>query len=538
MLLDAIVFTMDAQAPRAEAVAVRDGRVVAVGTTDEIGALAGRATRVVRLGGRMVLPSFIDAHIHPVNAGVELTQCDLVDEETAAAILARVGECAAAVPDGAWLVGSSWSLPAFPDAAPRREWLDSVTGDRPAYLSAADGHSAWVNSAALRLAGITRTSADPPGGRIERDRRGEPLGTLRESAMRLVGDLVPPPTLEQRAAGLRLALAELHRAGVTAFHEAAGERAQLEAYRELDRRGELTARVVVSLRARPERSAAQVDSFLAWRREFASPRLRPGVIKFFADGVIEARTAAMLAPYTDRRGWAGEHDWRPGQLDSMVARLVGEGFSIHIHAIGDRAVRVALDAIERAEAGREREARRHQLAHLELIDSTDIPRFAALDVAANFQPLWAYPDSYIRDLTWPGIGPQRSRGLYPIGAVARAGGRLAFGSDWNVSSLVPLRGIEVAVTRRAPGDSAGEALLPDQAIDLEAALRAYTLGSAWALGLDRESGTIAPGKSADLVVLDRDPRAGPTHEIAGARVLLTLFEGHPVFGRLDSLPPP
>jgi predicted amidohydrolase YtcJ len=482
----------------------------------------------------MILPAFQDAHVHPVSGGLELDRCDLLDLRTRAAILDRIRACAAGS-DSGWLVGSRWDLPVFPDANPRKEWLDSIVPDRPAYFPAADHHSAWVNSAALRLAGVTRATPDPPRGRIERDARGEPSGTLRESAMQLVSSLIPPPSPDRRLDGLRQALALFNRHGVTALQEASADRTLLETYRELERLGELTARVVVAMRADPRGGPAQVDTFVAWRAAFRSPRVHPEVVKFFLDGVIEARTAAMLQPYADRPGWAGEPNWTAATLDSMVARLVAEGFSIHLHAIGDRAVRMALDAVEQAERGQDRGTRRHQIAHAQVVDPADAPRFGALGVIANFQPLWAYPDAYIRDLTWPALGPDRSQWIYPINAVLQAGGRIAFGSDWSVTSLVPLEGIQVAVTRRDPADSLGLQLLPEQAIALEAALRAYTLGAAYANGLDSLTGSLRVGKAADLVVLEADLQELPPHRIAGVRVLLTLLDGKPVHGRLDSL---
>jgi len=535
VMVGGTILTMDPAQPRVEALAVRDGRIVFAGPGAGASRLAGPSTRVMNLEGRMVLPAFVDAHIHPVTGGMELTGCDLAEQRTAAEVLSRIAECAEALPDSAWLLGSSWDLPIFPDAAPRKEWLDSLLGDRPAYLSAADGHSAWVNSAALRLAGIGRETEDPRDGRIERDTLGEPTGTLRESAMALVSDIVPPPAAEQLVEGLRRTVALLQEQGVTAFLEARANRSLLTAYRHLDRLGELQATVVAALHAVPERGAAQVDSLVALRTEFSSAVLRPTAVKIFLDGVIEARTAAMLQPYSDRPGFAGEPGWGMEALDSLATRAVSAGFSLHFHAIGDRAIRMALDAIEAAERGRPREGRRHQITHLQVIDTADVARFHALSVTATFQPLWAYPDSYIRDLTWPALGPARSTRLYPIGDVHRAGGRLAFGSDWNVSSLAPLRGIQVAVTRRDPSDTTGAQLLPEQAIDLEAALRAYTAGSAWALGLEAAQGALMEGSMADIVVLERDLLVVPPSRIGETRVLLTFHEGRPVFGSLDSL---
>lgn len=536
IFLDAQVVTMDPALPLAEAVAIREGRILLVGSNSEVGGRRGPSTRVVSLGGRTLLPGFVDAHLHPVTGGMRLAACDLSAETTPEGILQHIAGCVAAT-DSGWVLGSGWDLPIFPDGNPRKEWLDSLTGDRPAMFRAADGHSAWVNSAALRLAGIDRDTQDPPpDGRIERDRRGGATGTLREQAMQLIEALVPAPSLDERRAGLVRTLALLNQAGVTAFQEASGTRSLLEAYQALDRAGELTARVQVAMLATPESDpATQVDTLAARRAEFTSGRVRAEAVKLFLDGVIEARTAAMLAPYSDRPRDAGTPSWHPGQLDSMVMRLVDSGFTVHMHAIGDRAVRMGLDAVERAETGRSRGSRRHQIAHLEVIDPADVPRFRALDVIANFQPLWAFPDRYIVELTWPGLGADRSRWIYPIGAVERAGGPLALGSDWSVSSLVPLEGIEVAVTRKNFRDGDDQALLPEQAVSLEAALRAYTLGSARALGIDGLIGSVVVGKAADLVVLDQAILSVAPDRIGEIGVLLTLLDGVPVAGSLDSL---
>lgn len=529
------VLTMDSTQPRAEAVAVKDGRIVFVGADTGAERWIGSRTLHVTLGGRTLLPGFQDAHIHPVTSGLDLMGCDLTGRADRDAVFARIRACADSLPEGAWLVGSNWELPIFPEANPRREWLDSLAGGRPAWFTASDGHSGWASTEALRLAGVTRATADPPHGRIERDRGGEPTGTLRESAMSLVSRVIPDPTPAQYQEGMRRALPIMHAAGITAAQEASGNRALLETYRELDRRGELTVRMVVAMRADPGRGLEQVDSFVAWRTEFTSPRVWPTAVKIFEDGVIEARTAAMLAPYLDRPGDAGQPNWPAERLDSLVAALVEADFSVHVHAIGDRAVRLTLDAFERAEQGRERGARRHQIAHLEVIDSADVPRFAALGVIANFQALWGFPDAYITDLTWPALGPERNRWLYPIGAVVRAGGPLAFGSDWNVSSLVPLEAIQVAITRRDPADSVGPPLLPEQAVDLPTALRAYTLGSARALGLDQETGSITVGKAADLVVLGENLEQVSPFRLGRVPVLLTLVDGQAVHGRPEDL---
>jgi predicted amidohydrolase YtcJ len=538
VLTGGAVYTLDSARSWAEAVAIRAGRIVYVGSDAGVRPWIGENTRVVALGGRMLLPGFEDAHVHPVTGGVELTQCDLNELPTREAVLAKVRTCAAEQP-GEWLIGGGWGLPLFPGANPGRQILDAIAADRPVFLSAADGHSAWVSSRALALARVDARTPDPPNGRIERDpRSGEPTGTLRESAMDLVARLLPQPTPEELATGLRLALAHLNALGITSAQEANASRAALETYRALERRGEQTLRVVAALGtaeiaeelggdalADPAAFAARLA---ALRTEFASPRLRPTAAKIFADGVIEARTAAMLEPYLDRPGQRGEPNLARERLDALVAALVGQGFSVHIHAIGDRAVRLGLDALEAAGARRGAGGPRHQLAHIEVIHPDDVPRFRTLGVVANFQPLWAWADPYITDLTLPALAPEVARQIYPIGSVERAGAAIAFGSDWSVSSPNPLAGIQVAVTRRGL-EGAAEPFLPDEAIRLDVALAAYTIGSAFALGLEAETGSIEVGKTADLVVLSHDLFALPPGRIASARVLLTLLEGTPVY---------
>jgi hypothetical protein len=539
LLTGAAVYTVDAARSWAEAVAVRDGRIAYVGTDAGAKDLVGPKTRILRLDGRMLLPAFQDAHVHPVSGGVELGQCNLNDLATADLILAKVRACAADSAGRPWLVGGGWSMTAFPAGAPNRQALDAIVPDRPALLSAADGHSAWVNSKALGLAGITAATPDPEDGRIERDASGVPTGTLRESAADLVSRLAPKTTAAERLAGLRRALAQFNRQGITALQEAsAGTGAEgsgasdtLDAYLEAERQGWLTARVVAALGTDPARGPEQVDELVALRKRYAARRLKPVAAKIFADGVIESRTAAMLEPYLDRPGDRGQPIFDPVALNALVARLDAADFNVHVHAIGDRAVRLTLDAFEgaRGKAPGPR-TRRHQIAHLELIAAEDVPRFRALGITANFQPLWAYADSYIRDLTWPALSPERSRRLYPIGDLARSGAVLAFGSDWSVSSSNPLEGIQVAVTRQSidPADRR-EPMLPEQAIGLPEAIAAYTIGAAHANGLDAETGSIEVGKAADLIVLSDDLFRRRPVELAGARVLLTLLDGEPVY---------
>jgi hypothetical protein len=530
-----VVYTVDAARSWAEAVAVRDGRIVYVGSETGLEAWIGEATEVVELAGRMLLPSFQDAHVHPLDAGLELGQCDLTGSADAAEVLERVGACAAGPLPGGWLVGTGWELPFFPDANPHRRLLDAVVGETPAFLWAADGHSAWASSKALELAGVDASTPDPESGRIERDADGAPSGTLRESATDLVAGLLPAPTVEEGVAALRRSEAVLLPFGITAVQDARVDGgADLEAYRAARRSGAWRLRTVAALRADPERGVEQVPELVALRDAFDGPDLHASTVKLFVDGVIEARTAFMLEPYSDRPGDRSAPTWPAHRLLPMVDALAGEGFSLHLHAIGDGAVRLALDALERARRGPLPAEVRLQVAHLEVIHPDDVPRFRRLAAAAGFQPLWAWADSYIRDLTWPGLGPERSQWIYPMGSVARSGAPLAFGSDWSVSSPDPLLGIEVALTRCDPElgpDEPCEPMQPGERLDLPTALAAYTIGAARANGLDAETGSIEVGKAADLVVLDGNPFEIPAAALSSVRVDRTVLAAETVYRR-------
>ncbi len=537
LVLDgAAVYTLDAARSWAQAVAVRDGRIVFVGTSAGAKALVGPKTRVVNLAGRMLLPGFQDAHVHPVSGGVELTQCNLNDLPDVKAVLAKVRECAASMKDRPWIVGGGWGLPIFPGGNPTAKDLDAIVSDKPVQLYAADGHSSWVNSKALQLAGVTAKTPDPKNGRVERDAAGNPTGTLREDASDLVSSHQPKTSAGARLLGLKRALKLFAEAGVTAVQEASagggaeggGARNTLAAYLEAERAGVLTARVTVALGTDPLRGPEQVDELVAVRKEVTSARVRPVAAKIFADGVIEARTAAMLEPYLDEPGDRGEANWTPEALDAIVLRLAQNDFNVHIHAIGDRGIRMSLDALEKAQAKTSARGQRHQIAHLELIDPADIPRFRKLGVIANFQALWAYADDYIVDLTWPKLGPDRNRWIYPISSVVKAGGLLALGSDWSVSSLKPLDAIQVAVTRQGIAEPRRPAMVPEEAIDLGTALAGYTIGAAYANDLEKEAGSIEVGKAADLVVIERNLFEVSPFEIANQKVLLTLLDGKPV----------
>ncbi|MEV7400611.1 amidohydrolase [Streptomyces sp. NPDC091267] len=530
------VHTTDAARTRATTVAVTGDRITAVGH-DEVRALIGPRTEVVDLAGRLLLPGFQDAHIHPVTAGLELAQCNLTEAGDATETVAAVRAYADAHPAADWITGGGWSMDAFDGGAPTREQLDTAVPDRPAYLVNRDHHGAWVNSRALALAGIDRHTPDPADGRIERDASGEPTGLLQEGAMDLVARHTPRSTAADRLAALLRAQRLLHAYGITAWQDAIiGGYGSMDdasdAYLTADRDGSLTARVNGALWWDRERGTEQIPGLVARREELSGRNFRAGSVKIMQDGVAETGTAALLAPYLDACGCAtansGTSFVDPVELRRYVTELDALGFQTHFHALGDRAVREALDAVEAARAANGRTDTRPHLAHLQIVHPDDIPRFRALGATANIQPLWAAHEPQMDELTIPFLGDERAALQYPFGALLRSGATVAAGSDWPVSSADPLHGIHTAVNRVAPRAD-GPAFLPGQRLSLTDALAAYTAGSAYVNHLD-DTGSIRAGALADLVVLDRDPYAAPVEEIAETRVLRTYVGGRRVYG--------
>ncbi len=532
LLRGGAVYTVDAPRSWTTAVAVKGGRITYVGSDSVPDGTIGPGTEVVDLAGKMVLPGFQDGHVHLLSGGVELGECTLFTLEGAAAIADSIRACATARPDAPWVRGAGWELTAFPEANPSRALLDRIVPDRPAIFDAADGHSAWANSKALELAGITHETPDPPDGRIERDpRTGVPSGTLRESAVALVSHFLPERTDAELAAGLERAQRLANEAGITSAFEASVSERYLRAYVAADRAKGLTVRIIASVAVEPD--SMGIDSLIGrlrdWSARYATPRVRPIAAKLYQDGVIESRTAALLAPYLDRPGDAGEPIYPQPRLDSLAAALDREGWQIHVHAIGDRAIRMTLDAFAHAMKVNGRRDARHTITHLQLIDPADLPRFRRLGVVANFEPFWANGDEYLTRLAEPALGRSRSRWLYPIASAVKAGAVVSAGSDWSVSSLAPLNGMQVAITRRAPSDSSGKAWLGEEAVDLATAIGMYTIDAAYQNHQERETGSIEVGKVADLVILERNLFEVAPREIHAVRVMRTLLEGRTVY---------
>jgi predicted amidohydrolase YtcJ len=531
LILRGDVYTVDPGLPWAEALAIQGGRIVAVGADEQVAEAAGPGTRRVDLRGHMLLPGFQDAHVHPPHAGLERLRCDLNDLGRDD-YEPRIRDYALSHPDESWVVGGGWALDHFPGGTPHRSVLDALVPDRPVFLNNRDGHGAWVNTAALRLAGIDAGTPDPTDGRIERDPDGEPSGMLHEGAMELVRRLIPPVTAEEMQRALLAAQDHLHSLGVTAWQDAWVEPDTLAAYRALADDGRLTARVVAALWWDRERGEEQVEELVERRAASTGGRLRATSVKVMQDGIVENFTAGMLEPYLSEGGaddGRGLSFVEPEALKRCVTRLETEGFQTHVHAIGDRAVREALDAFEAARATNGPNDLRHHIAQLQLIHPDDIPRFAQLGVVANCQPYWACLDSQMRELNVGVLGPDRVACQYPFASLKRAGARLAFGSDWSVSTANPLHEMQVAVTRIPFDEPEIEAFLPHERLDLATAIGAFTMGSAYVNHIDETTGSIAVGKLADLAVLDRNPLAPGAGPIGDCRVVLTLVEGEPVY---------
>jgi predicted amidohydrolase YtcJ len=519
--------------------------VVAIGTDDD---LAGQpAGETVDLAGRLVVPGFVDAHAHPVQGGLEMGQCDLTGLVTLPAVRQRIGDYATAHPALPWITGGGWAMESFPDGRPTAALLDAVVGDRPASLVNRDHHSSWVSTAALRAAGIDAGTVDPADGRIERDPGGAPTGLLHEGAMALVDRLLPVASDDDYVAALRVAQTYLHSLGIVGWQDAivhleGPDSGIHRAYQTADRDGWLTARVAGALwwdrECTAEGVGAQVAALVAERDAVAkhARRYRVDTIKIMQDGIAETFTAGLIEPYLGLDGQptgnCGLSFVPPALLTRVVRELDAAGFPVHFHALGDRAVREALDALsalDRSGRGPDLDpaGRRHQLAHLQIVHPDDISRFRTLGAIANLQPLWACHEPQMDELTIPFLGAERARWQYPFGGLAASGARLAMGSDWPVSSPDPIFGVHTAVNRIAPTAPAGTPPLEAaQRLDLVTALMAYTEGSRLAAGFGP---ALAEGADADMVVLDRDLFTLPPEEIHTTRVLRTYVGGRLVY---------
>lgn len=530
ILVNGGIYTVNEKREWAQAAAIRNGEFVEVGSNEDIRVLAGEATRIIDLEGRMALPGFHDAHVHPYFGGEALLGCDLAEYETQEQILSAVADCRQAS-EGQWLIGHAFDLSAFGQDGPNKLLLDAIDAERPMVLWASDGHNAWVNSPALEIAGISSETPDPALGVIERNPDGSPSGTLRETAQELVRSALPEVTAESIESTIFTAVKHLNALGITSFIDAWVGEDYYRAYQSLDNRGELKARVRTSLTYESGFAFHQGEDFervLASREQYETPHVRNDSIKIFLDGVLEGETAALLDDYVDLHHH-GELILSPEQLNQAVTRFDAMGLQVHMHAIGDRAVRAGLDAVAAAREANGPSDNRHHISHLQLIDIDDIERFEPLNVSANFQSAWAYPDRWIMEMNLPVLGEERVQAMYPIGSIARAGGRLVGGSDWNVDTANTMVAIETAVSRQDPNGITKGVLNESERVSLAAMIDAYTINAAWLMHQENEVGSIERGKKADLVILDRNLFEIPVTEISEATVLETFLQGESIY---------
>jgi predicted amidohydrolase YtcJ len=531
VILNARVYTVNAKQPWAEALAIRGDKILAVGSAKDIAAYRGASTKVVDAQGKLVLPGFTDCHIHFMEGSLGLTRVDLNGTNSVAEIQKRVKEYAVAHPKAEWIEGMGWLYSTFGAVAlPDKKFLDEVVPDRPVYLQAYDGHSSWANSKALALAGITGETADPPGGKIVRDAKGEATGALKESAGDLVAKVTPKPTHEERVAALRLGMHEANKFGLVRVHSAGQDFEWLDLYNELRQKQLLSLRFYIAyFLDPPELKADDIEKIEQARRTYRDDWISGGVVKTMLDGVIEAHTAAMLAPYSDDPEQAGKMFWEPAKYQQAVTELDRRGLQIFTHAIGDKSVRLALDAYQQASETNHTSDARPRIEHIETISAQDIPRFGKQGVIASFQPLHAYPNENVLNVWARNAGPERTQRAWVWHSIESTGGVLAFGSDWPVVTLNPWPGVQNALTRKTAEGDPPNGFVPQERISLEHAIRAYTLGAAFAGHRERIEGSIEPGKLADLIILARDLFKIEPNQIGDMEVLLTIVGGKTVY---------
>jgi predicted amidohydrolase YtcJ len=531
IITNARVYTVNPQQKWAEAIAVRADKIIFVGDAKSAESYKGASTKVIDAKGKLVLPGFTDCHVHFMSGSLGLTQVDLTGANTIEEIQKRVKDYAAAHPTLPWITGMGWQYPTFgATALPNKKILDDVMVDRPVYLVAYDGHSSWANSKALAMAGIDRNTPDPPNGKIVRDANGEATGALKEAAGDLVERLMPKPTREERLTALRKGLHEANRLGVVRVHSAGGDFEYLDLYDELRKNGELTVRQYIAyFLDPPELKPEAIEKIEQARKKYNDEWISGGAVKTMLDGVVEAHTAAMLGTYADDTSQSGKLFWDPDKYKQAIAELDKRGLQIFTHAIGDRAVRTALDAYENAQKTNHSTDDRPRIEHIETITAEDIPRFGKLGVIASFQPLHTDPNEDTLKVWAVAAGPDRVSRAWPWRSVESTGGKLAFGSDWPVVTISPWPGVQNALTRQtAEGEPAG-GWVPKERINIEDAVRGYTLGAAFAGRREKTEGSLETGKLADVIILSKDLFTIEPPDILNEEVLVTMVGGKVVY---------
>lgn len=539
VVIHARIYTVNAQQPWAEAIAIRDGKILAVGNEREISEYRGASTKVIDADGRLVLPGFTDCHVHFMDGSFSLQQVNVEDTKTVAEIQKRIKAYANAHPKDPWVLGRGWSYPEFPPSGlPDKKQLDAIIPDRPVYIEGFDGHTWWANSKALETAHITKDTPNPPGGMIVRDpATGEPTGAIKEDAAdAIVRRAIPVPSREAKLRVLRAGLRHANELGITRVHVmggvnvGAGDVADAELLEELRRNNELTVRFYLAYRLDPpEMTARQLEEIERARERNHDDWIAAGGVKFFLDGVIETHTAAMLAPYSNDPSLSGQLLWDPDKFKAFVADLDRRGIQIFTHAIGDRAIRLALDSYESAAAKNGTKDARHRIEHIEDASAADIPRFGQLGVIPSMQPLHAYPDDDVFKSWLPAVGPDRGSRGWAWHSIQASGGVLAFGSDWPVVTLSPWPGLQNAVTRQTTAGEPQGGWIPTERISLADAIKGYTLNAAFAGHREKTEGSLEPGKLADLLMVSQNVFTIDPHRIVDTKVVMTIVGGRVVY---------
>jgi len=530
LVTEARVYTVNPAQPWAEAVAIKGDKIVFVGSAREARKFAGKQTKIIDAKGKLLLPGIQDSHVHFLSGSLNLTRVDLSGTRSVEEIQDRIRRFSAAHPELNWVQGRGWMYSAFPDNMPHKRYLDEVVPDRPAVMRCADGHTSWVNSKALALAGITKKTPDPVDGQIVRDSQGEPTGALLEGASSLVSRLIPEPTKEEKLAALRAGMKEAARWGISCAHGLGGEFEELELFEQINQEGSQTLRLVVAMWI--DEPGPKANDFEAYARASAKHHdnwLAVRGVKLMLDGVIDSGTGAMLQPYEDQGDNRGKLFWEPEDYKKAVLEFSRRGIQVSTHSIGDRAIRLTLEAYELADRESGHPELRPKIEHAECIAADDIKRFGQPFIVASFQPLHANPEPAWMSAWIENAGPEREQRAFAWNSVLKAGGRLAFGSDWPVVTINPWPGVQMAVTREDWEGKPQGGWLPGERITLEQAIYAYTLGGAYALNEEGIRGSIEPGKLADLVLLSQNIFEIPVNKIRETTSVLTMVGGKIIY---------
>ena len=532
LIVHAKVYTLDPAKPWAQAIAIRHGKIQAVGRDEEVERYRGIGTKFVDAGGKLVLPGFTDCHVHFLEGSLALEEINLEGAKDVADLQKRLREYAAKHPGDDWIQGRGWNYAMFGEATlPDKKYLDEIFPDRPVFLEGYDSHTSWVNSKALALAGITNSTPDPPHGAIVRDQKtGEATGAIKEDADALIHKVIPEPNHVEVLTALRAGMKWANQNGITRVHSAGGDFEALPVLEELRQEKQLSVRFHVAYRLDLHQlTGDDLGKIEAGRKKYHDDWMDANSAKIMLDGVVESHTAALLAPYTDDPSKKGEMNWSPEHLNAAIAELDKHDVQIYTHAIGDYAVRTALDAYEFAEKKNHTKDHRNRIEHIETITAEDIPRFGKLGVIASMQPLHAYPDADTLDVWAKNLGPDRAGRGWLWKSIQEAGGRYAFGSDWPVVTLDPWMGIQTAVTRQTAEGTPKEGFIPSQRLSVAQAVEGYTLDAAYAGRLEKTEGSIAEGKLADVIMVDRNIFEIDPHGIGDTKVVTTIVGGKIVY---------